>query len=130
MSKAKSIDFNEVTSNGNTFYPLNKTVADLNMDALGNFGETNNFSITGKGQNDLDDYVVRLANEQEKKVTGDKNPSAGGYYRSDHFNFAKVGIPALDINTGEESVSHGAEWGKKKQNEGHFGQERQRHQIC
>jgi Zn-dependent M28 family amino/carboxypeptidase len=98
-------------------YPLNKTVADLNMDALGNFGETNDFSITGKGQNDLEDYVERLAKQEEKKVTGDKNPGAGGYYRSDHFNFAKVGVPALDINNGAESTLHGEAWGKKQQKE-------------
>lgn len=96
-------------------YPLNKTVANLNMDALGNFGETNDFSITGKGQNDLEEYVERLAKEEGKKVTGDKHPGAGGYYRSDHFNFAKVGVPALDMNNGEESTLHGDGWGKQQQ---------------
>jgi Zn-dependent M28 family amino/carboxypeptidase len=98
-------------------YPLNKTVADLNMDALGDFGETNDFSITGKGQNDLEDYVEAIAKQDGKKVTGDKNPGAGGYYRSDHFNFAKVGVPALDINNGAESTEHGEAWGKAKQKE-------------
>jgi Zn-dependent M28 family amino/carboxypeptidase len=98
-------------------FPLNKTVAELNVDALGNFGETNDFAITGKGQNDIEDYVERLAKQEGKKVTGDKNPGAGGYYRSDHFNFAKVGIPALDINNGAESTLHGEAWGKQKQNE-------------
>ena len=98
-------------------FPLNKTVADLNMDALGNYGETNDFSITGKGQNDLEDYVQEVAKAQGKKVTGDKNPGAGGYYRSDHFNFAKVGVPALDINNGAESTAHGEAWGKAKQKE-------------
>jgi len=95
-------------------FPLNRTVADLNMDALGNYGETNDFSITGKGQNDLDDYVEALAQKEGKKVVGDKNPGAGSYYRSDHFNFAKVGVPALDINVGQESTLHGAAWGKQK----------------
>ncbi len=98
-------------------YPLNKTIADLNMDALGNYGETNDFSITGKGQNDLENYVEDLAKQEGKTVTGDKNPGAGGYYRSDHFNFAKVGVPALDINNGAESTLHGEAWGKQKQKE-------------
>ncbi len=98
-------------------FPLNKTVADLNMDALGDFGETNDFSVTGKGQNDLEDYVEDFAKQDGKKVTGDKNPGAGGYYRSDHFNFAKVGVPALDINNGAESTAHGEAWGKAKQKE-------------
>jgi len=98
-------------------FPLNKTVADLNMDALGDYGETNDFSVTGKGQNDLEDYVADFAKQDGKKVTGDKNPGAGGYYRSDHFNFAKVGVPALDINNGAESTVHGEAWGKAKQKE-------------
>ena len=98
-------------------YPLNKTIADLNMDALGDYGETNDFAITGKGQNDLENYVEDLAKQEGKKVTGDKNPGAGGYYRSDHFNFAKMGVPALDINNGAESTKHGEAWGKQKQKE-------------
>jgi Zn-dependent M28 family amino/carboxypeptidase len=85
------------------------------MDALGNYGETNDFSITGKGQNELDDYVEKLAKQEGKKVVGDKNPGAGSYYRSDHFNFAKVGVPALDINVGAESTLHGEAWGKQQQ---------------
>jgi len=106
-------------------YPLNKTVANLNMDALGDYGLTNDFSVTGKGQNDLEDYVEDFAKQDGKKVTGDKNPGAGGYYRSDHFNFAKVGVPALDINNGAESTEHGEAWGKLKQkeyNEKHYHQ--------
>jgi Zn-dependent M28 family amino/carboxypeptidase len=98
-------------------FALNKTVADLNMDALGDYGETNDFSVTGKGQNDLDDYVIAYANQHNETVTGDKNPGAGGYYRSDHFNFAKVGVPALDANNGADSKAHGQAWGKQQQKE-------------
>jgi Zn-dependent M28 family amino/carboxypeptidase len=98
-------------------FQLNKTVADLNMDALGDYGETNDFAITGKGQNDLEDYVAAFAKADGKKIVGDKNPGAGGYYRSDHFNFAKVGVPALDMNNGAESTAHGEAYGKQKQKE-------------
>ncbi len=76
-------------------YPLNKTIADLNMDALGNYGETKDFAITGKGQNDLEDYAAKFAGEDDRIIVGDQNPGAGGYYRSDHFNFANSGVPAL-----------------------------------
>ena len=106
-------------------YPLSETVADLNMDALGDYGQTDDFAITGKGQNDLEDYVEDFAKRDGKKVTGDKNPGAGGYYRSDHFNFAKVGVPALDINNGARSTEHGEAWGKQQQkeyNEKHYHQ--------
>jgi Zn-dependent M28 family amino/carboxypeptidase len=98
-------------------YPLNKTVANLNMDALGNYGETKDVSITGKGQNDLDDYIEKYAKEDSLTVLGDSKPGAGGYYRSDHFNFAKVGVPALDMNTGLISKTHEAGWAKKQQDD-------------
>src|SRR6185312_16859350 len=60
---------------------------------------------------------TELSEKDGKTVTGDKNPGAGSYYRSDHFSFAKVGVPALDINTGAESTLHGVVWGKQKQKE-------------
>lgn len=98
-------------------YPLNKTVANLNMDALGNYGETKDISITGKGQNDLDDYIQQYAKEAGLIVKGDTRPGAGSYYRSDHFNFAKVGVPALDMNNGIISMTHDTAWAKKQQDD-------------
>jgi Zn-dependent M28 family amino/carboxypeptidase len=98
-------------------YPLNKSVANLNMDALGFYGETKDVAITGKGQNDLDDYVAAEASKSGMTLVGDKKPGSGSYYRSDHFNFAKVGVPALDMNNGTESIEHGAEWGEKQAND-------------
>ncbi|MFD0794796.1 M28 family metallopeptidase [Mucilaginibacter litoreus] len=95
-------------------YSLNKTVADLNLDALSDFGETSNFSITGKGQNDLDDYVIALTKPKGWDVVGDENPGSGSYYRSDHFNFAKVGVPALDLHNGAKSIQRGEDFGKEK----------------
>lgn len=95
-------------------FPLNKTVANLNMDALGFFGLTKDIQVTGKGQNDLEDEVAAEAGKYGWHTVGDKKPGAGSYYRSDHFNFAKVGVPALDINNGEESLDHEAGWAKKQ----------------
>lgn len=85
-------------------YPLNKTVADLNMDALGSYGRTKDFVITGLGQNDLEGYVDSLVRKNGGTVRGDLNPASGGYFRSDHFSFAKVGVPALDLHNGLESL--------------------------
>lgn len=93
-------------------YPLNKTVGNLNMDALGFYGETKDITITGKGQNELEDYVTTEAAKNGWHTVGDARPGAGSYYRSDHFNFAKVGVPALDINNGTESIAHDTAWGK------------------
>lgn len=98
----------------NPVYPLNKTVADLNMDALGFYGETKDISVKGKGQNEVEDYIIDEIVKHKMDVVGDTRPSAGSYYRSDHFNFAKVGVPAIDIVNGITSVKHGAEWGKQQ----------------
>ncbi|GAA4918276.1 M28 family metallopeptidase [Mucilaginibacter defluvii] len=95
-------------------FPLNKTVGNLNMDALSPDGESKDIPITGRGQNDLEDYVEAIAKEQGLTVEADPNPWAGGYYRSDHFNFAKVGVPALDMHTGPDNKEHGREWGTKQ----------------
>ncbi len=96
-------------------FPLNKTVADLNMDALHPYGETKDIAITGKGQNELEDYVEDIARQTGKHTVGDPKPGSGSYYRSDHFNFAKVGVPALDLNAGVESIAHGADWGRAQE---------------
>lgn len=96
-------------------FPLNKSVANLNMDALHPFGETKDIAITGKGQNELEDYVEDIARQTGKHTVGDPKPGAGSYYRSDHFNFAKVGVPALDLNAGVESITHGTAWGRAQE---------------
>jgi len=119
---ARSIVFLAVTAEeqgllGSEYYgthpifPVNKTVANLNMDALHDYGETNDIAVTGKGQNELEDELEILAKEDGRVLVGDPKPGAGSYYRSDHFNFAKVGIPALDINAGTDSKAHSKEWG-------------------
>ncbi|GAB3918417.1 M28 family metallopeptidase [Mucilaginibacter boryungensis] len=96
-------------------FPVNKTVANLNMDALHPYGESNDIAVTGKGQNELEDELGELAKADGRVLVGDPKPGAGSYYRSDHFNFAKVGIPALDINGGTDSKAHGKEWGLKQE---------------
>ncbi|MCZ4244212.1 M28 family metallopeptidase [Pedobacter punctiformis] len=95
----------------NPVYPLNKTVANLNMDALGDYGKTKDISIKGKGQNEVEDYIVAEIEKDKLYAVGDQRPSAGSYYRSDHFNFAKVGVPAVDIGNGIDSYENGKEWG-------------------
>ncbi|RKR81568.1 Zn-dependent M28 family amino/carboxypeptidase [Mucilaginibacter gracilis] len=98
-------------------FALNKTVANLNMDALGFYGETKDIDVTGKGQNDIEDYVAEQAQQYGLTIKGDARPGAGSYYRSDHFNFAKVGVPALDMNNGQESTQHPEGWGKAQKDD-------------
>ncbi|TDQ76461.1 M28 family metallopeptidase [Sphingobacterium yanglingense] len=89
----------------NPIYPINKTVANLNMDAFSPLGETKDVSIVGFGQTEIDDYVIQSANKFGRTVHGEKNPTSGGFYRSDHFNFVKKGIPGLFMGSGTELVS-------------------------
>jgi Zn-dependent M28 family amino/carboxypeptidase len=93
-------------------YPLDKTVADINMDVLQPFGRTKDVVIVGKGQSELDEYINAEAKKQDRFTRPEPNPSGGWYFRSDHFNFAKVGVPSLFIENGVISREHGEEWGK------------------
>lgn len=86
-------------------FPLPQTVADLNMDAFSALGATKDISIVGMGQTDIEDYVARSARKFGRTVKGEQNPSSGGFYRSDHFNFVKVGVPGLFMGSGSELLS-------------------------
>ncbi|HYG39012.1 MAG TPA: M28 family metallopeptidase [Cytophagales bacterium] len=98
----------------NPVFPVSKTVANINIDALHPIGKTKDISVVGTGQSQMDEYIEEAAAKQGRTVTPDSNPSAGYFFRSDHFNLAKVGIPALYVETGTISNEHGAEWGKKQ----------------
>ncbi|AIM36163.1 peptidase M28 [Sphingobacterium sp. ML3W] len=88
----------------NPIYALNKTVANINMDAFSAAGATKDISIVGKGQSDMDDYAERSALKFDRYTKAEGNPSSGGFYRSDHFNFAKVGVPALYAGSGSDYI--------------------------
>ena len=94
-------------------YPLSKTVAEINMDVISPHEKTNDVVITGAGQSDLEDILAEEAQRQGRYVSPEPNPSAGGYFRSDHFNFAKAGVPALDAASGTDVVGKGKAYGKQ-----------------
>ena len=77
-------------------YPLAKTLANINIDGINVHGRTKDITLIGYGASDLDDYTRAAAAEQSRTIRPDAEPEKGGYYRSDHFNFAKLGVPALD----------------------------------
>ncbi|MEJ2237654.1 MAG: M28 family metallopeptidase [Gemmatimonadales bacterium] len=101
----------------NPIFPPEKTVAALNIDGLNILGPMNDVTIVGYGNSELDDYLAEAAADQHRVVIPDPEPEAGYYYRSDHFNFAKVGIPALYPNEGTDHVEHGKEWSQEKRDE-------------
>src|ERR1700730_18135278 len=96
-------------------YPLNKTVAEMNMDVINAHGKTNDVVITGAGQSDLEDYLISEAKKQGRYIAPESHPEAGHYFRSDHFNFAKAGVPALDAASGIDFVGRDKGYGKRLQ---------------
>ena len=101
----------------NPIYPLPKTLANINMDGMNMWGRTKDVTITGMGASDLDDYAVAVATEQGRIVKPDPKPEAGSYYRSDHFPFAKEGVPALASGSGIEYVGKPEDYGTKLRDE-------------
>jgi Zn-dependent M28 family amino/carboxypeptidase len=98
----------------NPIYPSTKTVAAINMDALNIYGKMKDITIVGYGNSELDDYVKAAAKEQGRRVRPNPTPEKGSFYRSDHFPFAKQGIPALYTGSGSDHVEHGEKWTQAK----------------
>ncbi len=94
----------------NPVYPRSKTVAAINMDGLNADGRTNDITVIGYGASELDDYLETAAAAQNRVIRADPEPEKGFYYRSDHFSFAKQGIPALYTDAGIDHVDHGEQW--------------------
>jgi Zn-dependent M28 family amino/carboxypeptidase len=96
----------------NPIFPLKRTVAALNMDAIPWGGPTRDVSVIGYGASELEPYLERAAVRQDRVLREEPTPENGFFYRSDHFNFAKVGVPALYFKLGIEDREKGAEWAK------------------
>ena len=96
-------------------YPLAKTVADINIDSPNVFAPSKDVTVIGMGASDLDDYLQQAAQEQGRTLRPDPEAEKGYYYRSDHFNFAKQGVPALYIESGHDAAGDKpADYLKKK----------------
>ncbi|WKZ60442.1 MAG: M28 family metallopeptidase [Cyclobacteriaceae bacterium] len=101
----------------NPIYPREKTVANINIDGINPYGKMKDIVVVGIGQSDLEDYLNEEAKAVGRYTSPEPNPVAGYYFRSDHFCFAKVGIPALYTGTGIDHFEKGAEYGKQLQDE-------------
>jgi Zn-dependent M28 family amino/carboxypeptidase len=97
----------------NPIYPVAQTVANINMDVLNPFSKTADIIVVGRGQSDLEDYLQEAATKAGRHISYETHPEAGYYYRSDHFNFAKVGIPALYTERGIDVIGKGKEYGEQ-----------------
>jgi Zn-dependent M28 family amino/carboxypeptidase len=96
----------------NPIYPLETTVADINMDILGVYGPTRDVSTFGDTQNGLLADLVQLAQAQGRTYTPDPSPEAGHFFRSDHFSLSKRGVPAMSFSPGDDLVNGGVSAGR------------------
>jgi Zn-dependent M28 family amino/carboxypeptidase len=97
----------------NPLFPLATTVGDINIDALSAAGPARDVTTSGDGKVDLQDMLAAKAKAHGRYFTPDPSPQAGHFYRSDHFPFAKRGVPAISIGSGADLVNGGKEAGEK-----------------
>ena len=96
----------------NPLYPLGKTVGVLNIDALSAAGPARNFSVSGSAKLGLLDDLIAVGKAEGRVFSPDPNPAAGSFYRSDHFPFAKRGVPAISFESGDDLITGGLTAGK------------------
>ncbi len=101
----------------NPLYPLARTVALLNMDGANQFGRTRDLEIIGFGASGIDEIGAAVAQAQGRVVRPDSHPERGSFFRSDHFEFAKVGVPSYYPKSGRDFIGQPADFADRKVNE-------------
>ncbi|MDQ1613463.1 MAG: hypothetical protein QOG00_3394 [Pyrinomonadaceae bacterium] len=101
----------------NPLYPANKTLANINIDGVNQWGRTKDITMVGDDNSTLIDLLREVAGTQGRTIKPDPEPEKGFYYRSDHFEFAKVGVPALYTDAGVDYVGKDAAYSKQKRDE-------------
>jgi Zn-dependent M28 family amino/carboxypeptidase len=91
-----------------------KIAANLNYDGGNIWGRSRDITQIGKGKSSLDAIVAQVAAQLDRTIEGDQFPDRGTFYRSDQFNFAKIGVPALYLKTGTDFIDRPADWGKQQ----------------
>ncbi len=99
----------------NPTFPPGKIAANLNYDGGNIWGHTHDVTYIGLGKSSIDELVTMIANEQGRVVKPDQFADRGSFYRSDQFNFAKIGVPAMYLDTGTNFVDRPPEWGREQQ---------------
>jgi Zn-dependent M28 family amino/carboxypeptidase len=98
-------------------YPLATTVANLNIDVINTYGRTKDITYSGTGESELEDYLKEEVEKKGRYIAAEEHPEAGHYFRSDHFNFARVGVPSLTPDAGVDDLEKGKAYGKQMQDE-------------
>ena len=101
----------------NPLYPLTRTVANVNIDGVNQWGRTEDIVVIGRGSSTLDDVLAEAAATQSRRIEPDAEPEKGFFYRSDQFEFAKQGVPALFTDAGTVYVGKEPGYGQMKRDE-------------
>jgi Zn-dependent M28 family amino/carboxypeptidase len=101
----------------NPLYPLKKTVANINMDGAQTKGPSRDIEVIGYGNSTLDDLAAAILKKTNRVLVPDTEPQKGYFYRSDHFEFAKEGVPAFYTHSGKDIIGQPAGYGKKRSDE-------------
>jgi len=105
--------------------PIGKTAANINLDSMNILGPTHDFVPLGAERSSLKAVVEAIAKERGVRISPDPRPEQGSFFRSDHFPFAKVGVPSISLKEGNDYVGHPKEWGAQKfkeYNDAHYHQ--------
>ncbi len=94
--------------------PLQQTVANINLDSMNALGTTTDITPLGADRSTLGKFIEEVAKENNVTVSPDARPEQGSFYRSDHFPFAKAGVPAVSLNPGTKFVGHHDKWGEEQ----------------
>ena len=97
--------------------PVSKIIADLNVDNPAILGRFRDLEVLGDTKSSLGPQLTAMVKPEGLRIVPDEHPEAGHFYRSDHFSFARVGIPAVDIKGGYDYVGHPVEWGRAQREE-------------
>lgn len=97
--------------------PLSKAVAGINMDVMNVYGPVNDMVVVGYGNSELEDYLGKYVAKQGRYLAPEPTPEAGSFYRSDHFNLAKKGVPMLYAKGGQDHIEYGKEYGQQQRAE-------------
>lgn len=101
----------------NPLVPLDHVLANINIDVANTWGSTSDITVVGLGNSTLDDILADVLKPMKRTLIPDPEPGKGFFYRSDHFEFAKKGVPALYTDAGVTFIGKPAGYGEEKRNE-------------
>ena len=101
----------------NPMLPLAKAVAGINMDVMNVYGPMRDMVVVGYGNSELEDYLAKYVEQQGRYLAPEPMPEVGSFYRSDHFNLAKRGVPMLYAKGGNDHIEFGESYGQEKRAE-------------